>query len=59
MARNAPPRTAINVARRCPAIAPLATPHGDCIEGNGKGNGNGNRKKTKRKKKDGSLQSGE
>ena len=46
MARNAPPRTAINVARRCPATAPLATPQGDCREEKGKGKG----KKTKRKK---------
>uniref|UniRef100_A0A803Q4A6 Uncharacterized protein n=1 Tax=Cannabis sativa TaxID=3483 RepID=A0A803Q4A6_CANSA len=29
LARNAPPMIAITVASRCPAMAPLATPHGD------------------------------
>lgn len=30
LARNAPPKTATEVATRCPTIAPPATPHGDC-----------------------------
>jgi hypothetical protein len=30
LARKAPPRIAIDVASRCPAMAPPATPHGDC-----------------------------
>ncbi len=37
MARKAPPRIAIVVATRCPAIAPLATPHGDCRRGEEEG----------------------
>lgn len=32
MARNPPPRMAIDVARRCPTMAPRATPQGDCRE---------------------------
>lgn len=32
LARNAPPRTARKVASACPAIAPPATPHGDCSQ---------------------------
>lgn len=29
LARKAPPSIAIDVAIRCPTMAPLATPHGD------------------------------
>lgn len=32
LARNAPPRIAIHVAKKCPAMAPPATPQGDYKE---------------------------
>jgi hypothetical protein len=31
-----PPTTAINVARKCPAVAPVATPTGFCAAPNGR-----------------------